>query len=214
MFPFPSKNPEIEFSKEQAEQQREHEDKIESFKATSQDDQTALNMQSERTDLLKWQQDLDPELQKLINTLKGHVLVNNSWVPRTYWKDGKLVRARAMCNDRFIQEVIVPQSSSFLDRNIINTWYEEKDILSSLKNTCDDIADAMADHYDDYGIEFTDYSIITRNIKNVIRPGAYRALRGWTKKIDSTIIRRVEQSSEDNQKEKKGIFDVFKPTKF
>ena len=213
MFPFPSKNPEIEFSKEQAEQQREHEDKIESFKATSQDDQTALNMQSERTDLLKWQQDLDPELQKLINTLKGHVFVNNSWVPRTYWKDGKLVRARAMCNDRFIQEVVIPQCTPYMDRNIINTWYTEKQILDGLKNTMWDIKDAMADNYDCYDIEFTNYDLVLRNVISIIKPGAFRALEGWTTKINATMIKRIEQSS-DQEKEKKGLFDVFKPTKF
>jgi hypothetical protein len=209
MFPFPSENPEMKFTKEQNKEQMQHVEKLETFKATAQDDQTALQMQEDRTDLLKWQQDLDPELQKLINTLKGNVLGDDGWVPRTFWKDGKLVRARAMCNDRFIQEVVIPQCSPFLDRNIINTWYEETDILNNLRNTYDDIVDAMSDHYDEYGIEFTDYDIVLRNIKNVIRPGAYRALKGWTKKIDSTIIRRVEQSNDSQEKDKKGMMSMF-----
>jgi hypothetical protein len=77
------------------------------------------------------------------NTLKGNVLVNNTWTPRTYWKDGHLVKARPMCNDRFIQEVVLPQCTPYMDRNIINTCYTEKQILDGLKNTMWDIKDAL-----------------------------------------------------------------------
>ena len=206
MLGFNKENPEMKFAKEQSEEDREHSKSIETFRATAQDDQTALQMQAERTDLLKWQQDLDPELQKLIHNLKGEVLVNDVWQQKQYRKGDKIFTIRPICNDRFIQEIIIPQCSPFLDRNIFNTWYEEKDILETLRNTCDDLCDTMADHYDEYGIEFTDFDNVLRNIKNVIRPGAYRALKGWTKKIDSTIIRRVEQSSENpTQKDKKGF---------
>ncbi|MBU1456907.1 MAG: hypothetical protein KKD01_19505 [Proteobacteria bacterium] len=207
---FNTENKEMQFNKELANKQHDHEQNIETFKASSQDDQTALQMQSERTDLLKWQQDLDPELQKFIHKLRGEILINNAWVPKSFWQNGKLVKIKPLCNEKFISDVIEPQCSPFLDRNLFNTWYEGQDILDSLKNTCDDIADVMADHYDAYGIDFTDYGIIMRNIKNVIRPGAYRALKGWTKKIDSSIIRRVEQSNDTNEKEKRGILDVFK----
>jgi len=210
MFPFPSKNPELEFQKEQNSIDRKQQQQSEINRMTAADDQTALNMQEERTDLLKWQQDMEPELAKLIMTLKGFQQVEGKWTPRTYWKDGKFVKAVPMCNDNFISEVVIPQCTPFLDRNIINTWYEEVEILNSLRNTCDDIVDAMCDHYDTYGIEFTNNDIIMRNIKNVIKPGAFRALRGWTKKIDSTIIRRVEQSSDNPDKDKKGILSVFK----
>jgi len=214
MFPFPSEaSKEIQFTKEQNEEQRKHDTALETYKVNAQEDQVALAEMNERSDLIMWQQNLDPELQKLVNTLKGNVLVNNVWTPRTYWKDGKLVRARAMCNDRFIQEVVIPQCTPYMDRNIINTWYTEKQILDSLKNTCFDIKDAMCDNYDCYDIEFTNYDLVLRNIISVIKPGAFRALEGWTTKINATMIKRIEQSS-DQEKEKKGLFDVFKPTKF
>lgn len=207
---FNKKNPEFEFHREQSERDRQNVQNIETMRTTSQDDQTAIEIQQERNDLLKWQQDLSPDLQNLIHTLKGEIFVENRWTPRTYWKDGKLFNVRPICNDKFIQEVVIPQCTPFLDRNIINTWFEEDDILSSLKNTCDDIVDTMCDHYDEYGIEFCDYDIVLRNIKNVIKPGAFRALRGWTKKIDSTIIRRVEQSNDgQNKQENKGLLNLF-----
>ena len=203
-------NNEYNFHREQSGKDRAMTQGIEATRIGSQDDMTTMNVETERTDLLKWQQDLDPELQKLIHNLKGETFINSEWQPRTFWKDGKLFNARPMCNNKFIQEVVVPQCTPFLDRNIINTWYEEEQILNSLKFTCDDIVDAMSDHYDEYGIEFTDYDIVLRNIKNVIKPGAFRALKGWTKKIDSTIIRRIEQSNDGQEKEKKGLMSVFK----
>jgi len=207
---FPKQNPEHNFYSDQSSKDRKHQQDMETAKIGVSDDQTALQMQEERTDLLKWQQDLDIELQKLIHILKGEICVNNEWQPRTFWRNGKKFNVRPMCNDKFIQEVVIPQCSPFLDRNIINTWYEEEQILSNLKFTCDDIVDAMCDHYDEYGIKFTDYDIVLRNIKNVIKPGAFRALKGWTKKIDSTIIRRIEQSSDNQDKEKKGLMNAFK----
>jgi len=214
MFPFQTENPEIKFNREQTEKQMNHDTQMESFRAANTTDQVDLAVQNERTDLLKWQQDLDPELQRLIHTLKGEILVNGGWEPRTFWKDGKLIKTKAMCNERFISEVIVPQCTPYLDRNILNTYYEEHMILTNLRNTCWDIKDAMADNYDLYDIDFTNYDLVLRNIINVIKPGVFRALRGFTKKIDSTIIRRVEQSSDANQPEKKSLFDTFKPSKF
>jgi len=207
---FNNSNPEFKFHKEQSGKDRQFTQGIETMRMGSQDDQTSLKMQEERTDLLKWQQDLNEELQKLVFTLRGYTIIGGEWKPRTYIREGVEYYERPMCNDRFIQEVVVPQCTPFLDRNIINTWYEEEQILSSLKFTCDDIVDAMCDHYDEYGIEFTDYDIVLRNIKNVIKPGAFRALKGWTKKIDSTIIRRIEQSSDNSDKDKKGFMSAFK----
>ncbi len=207
---FPKQNPEYNFHREESKKDKQFTQALETTKMGVSDDQTALNMQEERTDLLKWQQDLDIELQKLIHILKGEVCVDNGWARRTYWREGKKYFVRPMCNDKFIQEVVIPQCTPFLDRNIINTWYEEEQILNNLKLTCDDVTDAMCDHYDGYGIDFTDYDIVLRNIKNVIKPGAFRALKGWTKKIDSTIIRRIEQSSDNQEKEKKGLMSVFK----
>jgi len=213
MFGFDAESKELKFTKEQNEEQREHDSKLETFKANAQEDQIANNQMNERSDLIMWQQNLDPELNKLINTLKGNVLINNEWTPRTYWKEGKLQKVRPMCNDRFVAEVIIPQCTPYMDRNIINTWYSEKQILDSLKNTCFDIKDAMCDNYDCYGIEFTNYDLVLRNIISVIKPGAFRALEGWTTKINATMIKRIEQSN-DQQKEKKGLFDAFKPTKY
>ena len=54
---FNKQNPEFNFHKEQSGKDRKFTQGIETMKMGSQDDVTALKMQEERTDLLKWQQD-------------------------------------------------------------------------------------------------------------------------------------------------------------
>lgn len=153
--------------------------------------------QESRSDLIKWQQDLDDELIELVMKLKGYSKHENGWIK---------VRDEPLCNDLFIDSVVIPQCKPFLSRNLINSNFKEESVLCSLKNTADDIADNMADGYDIYGIKFTNYNLVTRSIKNVITPGAFRALNGWTKRTDSTNFKRVESSFDNPQQPTRELF--------
>ncbi len=186
-----------------------------SYLDSTKDDHVALEMQQERTDLLKWQQDLDDELQGLIHTLKSEMLDPESmaWVAkkRFVWKDGKPLEVIVppLCNDQFIHDVVIPQCKPFLSRNQINTNLTERTILMTLRFTFDDIADAMVDNNAKYGIEFTDFDLIMRLLKNVCRPGIYRSINGWNKKTDSTIFKSVETRSDMQNAEKKKLLGMF-----
>lgn len=166
-----------------------------------QEELTYLQQQELKSDLLRWQQELGDEILDLVTTLQGVTTV-----------DGKLVRvSEPICNIKFIYDVVVPQCKPFMSRNMINTNFNEIQILNDLKNTSNDIADAMGDNNDLYEIDFKNYDLVCRLIKNTIKAGAFRALNGWTKKIDSTVIKRIEATHEglkDPQPKKKllGIF--------
>jgi len=156
----------------------------------SKDELSYVDIQEKRSDLLKWQQDLDDEIVKLIMTLQGYSnLDGNGWIQI---KD-------PMCNKKFIHDVVLPQTEPFLSRNMFNTNFTEEQILNDLRNTCDDIADAMADNYDSYEINFKDYDLISRLIKNSIKSGIFRALNGWNKKIDSTVFKSIEANTTANE---------------
>jgi len=158
----------------------------------SSDEMSYLQQQEFKADLLKWQQDLGDEGVNLILTLLGMEKIN-----------GKLTQVReSMCNEKFIYEVVKPQITPFTSRNLINSNYDEITILNDLKHTCNEIADAMADNYDDYDILFTNFDLILRLIKNTIKPGILRALKGWTKNTDSTIIKRIEAMHEQQSPQK------------
>ena len=157
----------------------------------------------DRTDLLKWQQDLDDELYKMVMELRGFSRTDDGWE--------KIPNTKPLCNDKFIFDVIIPQCEPFLSRNMINSNFSEKTILSDLKFTCNEIADNMADGYDIYGIDPINYDLILRKIKNVIKAGSFRSINGWTKKTDSTVSRRLESISESGLiPQKKGLFDAVK----
>jgi len=150
-------------------------------------DEIAYLQQREfKSDLIKWQQDLGDEGMSLIMTLLGIEKL-----------DGKLVQVREpMCNQQFIYEVVKPQITPFTSRNLINSNYDEITILNDLKYTSNEIADVMSDNFDRYDIEFTNFDLILRLIKNTIKPGIFRAHKGWTKNTDSTIIKRIEAMHE------------------
>lgn len=163
------------------------------FAAASNAEQVDLVQQETKSDLIKWQQELDDELMNVVYKLKGYTRDERGvWV-----KPNDCI---ALCNDKFIEHVFIPNCKPFLSRNLINSNFTEDRILALLRNTMNDFADNMADHYDEYEIEFQNFDLIDRLTKNVIVSGAFRALQGWTKKTDSTNFRRIE-SSIDNQRE-------------
>ena len=177
-----------------------------------QDDQTTMIKQEERKDLIRWQQDMDEELQKLVFKLKRYYLNDrNEWVPKMIMENGKLMRAKPMCNDLFIEEVVEPNCEPYLSKGSTNSNLTEKSILDGLRNTFNDISSTMANNFDRYDISEQDQqSNIIRILKNVLTPAAFRSLNGWTKKTDSTIFRRIEQDNMGLQQQpKKGVMGMF-----
>lgn len=164
-------------------------------------DMVDLSHQEEKTDLIKWQQDLEPELMDLVYKLKGWILIDGQWM-----KPGD---CRPLCNDVFINKIVIPSCKPYLCRNMINTNLSEERILHSLKRTSNEIADNMCDGWDIYEIDFIDYDVVLGTIKTTIIPGAFRSLNGWTKKTDSTIFKRIESSFDNpNAQQKKTIFGI------
>jgi len=150
-------------------------------------DQLDISVQESKSDLIKWQQDLDTELFELVLQLRGAEKSNDG----TYYIPAN---ANPLCNDLFVTDVVIPQCKPFIARYFINSNLDETRILKALESTCNDICNLMADGYDIYNIEFIKFDDVMRIIKNVLIPSAFRALNGWTKKTDSTNFRRIESS--------------------
>lgn len=198
--PFKPKPEQIE--RKQIKEERNFVRESQMLDSASKDDQSYIVSQESKTDLLRWQQDLDDELFNLIQQLLGYQKV----------KEGFIEFSGAMCNKKFITEVIIPQCKPFMTRSLINSNWDEKMILNRLKITSNVVADSMSDNWDAYSIEFTNFDAVLNEVKTTIIAGAYRALNGWTKRIDSTMIKRIESMSEQMQEpqQKKGLLGVFK----
>jgi len=161
-------------------------------------DQIDIAYQESKTDFLKWQQDLDPELEKIAYQLTGWIKQKGQWV-----KSNK----KGLCNDRFMDDVVIPQCSPYLSRIMTNTNLQEERILKMLECTANTIADNMADNFDAYDIDPINYDIVLNEIENFCVSSAFRSVDGWTKKMDSTMMKRVETLAESQQQpQKKGLF--------
>ncbi len=166
------------------------------------EEQTEVMDKEGKSDLLKWQQDLDPELEAIAFRFTGWKKQDGEWV-----KSG----TTPLCNNRFMNDVVAPQLEPFLTKNLINSNLSEDRILIDLKHTANDIMANMCDGYDQYGIDFKNYDLVLRVLKNTMKSSAFRALNGWTKKVDSTVFKKLESSFDNaNQQQQKGIFGFKK----
>ena len=193
----PFGNTEEKRARKERELDRQQVSDLETMKTASMDDQTQVYHQESRSDVIRWQQELADELLNLIQILLGkHINEKGDWVETKH----------QLCNEVFIEEVIIPQCSPYLSRNLFNSNLEEKRILLNLRNTMHDIVNSMADNYNRYNIKFYNLDLVVRVIQNVINPSPFRAYKGFTKKMDSTMIKRLE-SFQDSDKKQKSFFE-------
>ena len=191
-------NMQVEAEKRAMDFQREQN----TIQTASREDTTELMNQQGRPDLIKWQQDLRQELIELKLKLLGYELTNDGWVKRH----------KPLCNELFVNQIIDPLFSSFMSRGFINTNLDERQLLMRLKKTCNNFAKTLISKSEKYEIEFEDFDDLDSQVKNILVPAAFRALKGWTKKTDSTIFKRLETSQENSKDEEKksGMFGFTK----
>ena len=79
---------------------------------TAPEEQTEIMNQEGKSDLLKWQQDLDPELETITFRLTGWTKRGGEWVKTD---------RRPLCNELFMNDVVAPQLEPFLTKNLINS---------------------------------------------------------------------------------------------
>ncbi len=169
------------------------------YATTTPTEQTDIFNQEGKSDLIRWQQDLDDDLLELAKSQTGWTKVDETWIK---------TNAIPLCNDLFMADVVLPQCKPFMSRSGINSNLNEDRLLCMLRSTADDIADNMCDGFDKYGINFINYDVVLRLIKTTITHGAFRALEGWTKKLDSMNFKRVETSMDKPEQEKRSLFRI------
>jgi len=176
------------------------------FQTAAAEDATELMNQQGRPDLIKWQQDLKQEVVELKKKLLGYELGTNEQ-GQVCW----VQRHKPMCNELFVNQIIDPMFSAYMSRGFINTNLDEHQLLMRLKKTCNNFSKTLISKSEKYAIEFEDFDDLDNEVKNILVPAAFRALKGWTKKTDSTIFKRLETSQENNKdEEKKNMFGFSK----
>jgi hypothetical protein len=170
------------------------------FQAGAQDDTQFERVMTEKSDLIRWQQEFDEELEKTKNSLRGLAWNGKEW---------SRVK-KPMCNETFIN-FFETVCSPFMNKSWINSNLDERRILDRLEKVCNTLTDFMSDNYDSLDIKFVDNDAVAEMTKSFIIGAAYRAINGWTKKTDSTLMKRIEAFNEQTggQQPKKGSLGWF-----
>ena len=208
-------------AKEAAKAEKREKDFIrerDTFNTHHTDDNTYLATQDNKSDLIRWQQEFDAELDELFHELLSEKKVGGVWVPKTYKEyniDKKIWITKdvsPLCSAEFAEKLIRIGVKPWLNKNAVNSNLTEKTIIKMLRNTHNDIVGAISDGWGIHGIKsLDDANHICRMLKNYVDPAAYRALNGWTKNTDSTMIKRIESSQESLQKQQNtGLLGLFK----
>lgn len=169
-------------------------------------DQLYMDIQDRKSDLIRWQQNLDEDLFRMVLKLLCLTTDQEGNVKPLTDRQGNPLPP--MCNTMFIEHVFEPSMIPFMSKNLINSNYAEERILKKMKHTANNIVDKISDDYEKFGINpIYDGEIILRMMKNYIEDSCWRSLKGWTKKTDSSVIKRHEvENTSDMERQKSGLF--------
>lgn len=173
------------------------------FNSHHTDDATYLETQAAKSDLIRWQQEFDSELEKLYHELLSEVKTSKGWEPKTYKEYDEKTKTYLiktippLCSAAFADKIKSMALQPWLNKSAVNSHLSEKKILSMLRNLHNDVAGLISDGWGLHGIKsIDDANYITRMVKNYVDPAAFRALEGWTKRTDSTMIKRIESQQD------------------
>lgn len=170
--------------------------------------------------LVKWQLDIKEELARIENLLRKSI-------PRVdengneYFEKAKDVDQ--IFNDNGVNQIL-NLLAWYLNKNIILSNFDEKQIEMRMKQLGDELTDFVFNNYQEFGLNNKDkikhYPIVIINIVNTIEAAYYRALNGGERESLRTA-RTVTQSEPiggsspysqmaiQNQQRR---FSMFKPT--
>jgi len=187
----------------------------------NQDMKTAPTMfQGENTDnLVKWQLDIKEELARIEHLLRKHV-------PKVD-REGNMYYAEPEESEQIFNETGVNEIlnilSWYLNKNIILSNFEEKEIKQRCKQFSEYLTNFIFNNYQRFGLDTKEkikhYPMIVMNLVNTIEAAYNRALNGGERESLRTA-RTVQQSEPiysspqmypQNQQQSKG-FSLTKPS--
>lgn len=165
-------------------------------------------MQDQRSNFLRWTQDLDERRDYLKFTLKNYELIQtpqgNEWKP--VMVDGKPLPPLA--NDNCIRRLLA-LADGFLSKNLINSNFDENRVLLMLRNSMWNLVTVLVIDFTKYGINgMADLNIIAETFKVAILPAPFRAYNDGERKHSRTIAKFQEVVMEQPQT-KKRKFSLF-----
>lgn len=172
------------------------------------DDATYIHFKEKNEDLMRWQQDLEDELNQLIHRLKNEIRIDGVWIPRV---DSQGEPLPPILNEKGISDIF-SEICPLMSRNLINSNYTEEQIYQRMRETADSITYLLMQNYEYYDMEMnvSRFDSIINQIIDVILPTFLRALNDGERRHQRTINKRVEAYNENLTKDKQsGIRGLF-----
>lgn len=141
--------------------------------------QAYTNIQSQESNLIVWQLELDNILERIEHLLKGDILVDNGKGDHVYTtpKDKRLI----ILNEYGVQ-LVMNFISFYLNRNTILSNYREERIYEILHNLGYELSDLLYINYETMGLDTVEKksraAMFVMNILHMIESAYNRALNG------------------------------------
>lgn len=192
--------------------------KVENAQVKKEYGQISMFGGGDNENLIKYQLDLNEDLERVDHLLRGHTLKHN--------KDGELVWMNLDDNsfrpfNEFGVDMLMKIISFYLNRNTILSNYSEEMINWKIKDLGDEIADLIFMEYDAMGMDTPEkkkqYPMIVRELIDTVHSAYLRALGGGERdslrtarhvsQTDNPMMQMMNQGKIPTAKR-----SIFKPT--
>lgn len=170
--------------------------------------------QPDKSDLIIWQQNLDPELQQLIHDLRNEYMDDNGeWIQEHRYKGrdkhgNAIWEPSPILNERGIQ-VIISMLRPLTGRNLMMSNYSETRILISLSRNLKTLVAHLAYNRELYELKKGDMSQVVELYKRVAEPAHWRCWNNGERRYLTHTSKRVEAVSDNPQHKPKSFLGMF-----
>ena len=175
------------------------------------DEQYLGEIQRERAELTRWQQDLTEELQLMVHRLKNERTdADGKWIRNQVFDsiDNKMVDAEPLCSDECIWRLIAMLEPS-TSKNLMMSKYDKDSILNALLDLCNTVTtDVLIANRKRFKIRMSDLSPIMQIFKTAATPTYFRALGANEKEYLRGIRKDTYLHTTGDEKVKKGIMGL------
>lgn|SRR3990167_4472762 len=204
------KNKQMKQEKQEAESEREFVRSENMMNHAFQDDNSFFQFQQAKSDLTRWQQDLDNTIDELKYNLMNYVHTDDGWKPDTVVgrdQEGNLVHVPLppMLN-KYGTYKMISIVKQYLNRNTMMSNLQEEQILRMLRRLNEKLVIHLGMSFDIYEIDKRDLPIIKKLILDSVEVTLYRAWNNGERKYLNTINKRVEAYADKPKELKKGLF--------
>jgi len=183
------------------------------MEAAHADERQFIEMQEGRSDLLRWQQDMNNEVEGFIHELRREVNKEGIWQRKTVFKeydadDNEVwVEMPPIMNEMGIDKIRT-LLNGITSRNLFNSNYTDDRVFANLRRIISNLIYDIRDNYKTYNLRFEDFTWLVDKVKTIAEASFWRSWNNGERKYQTTIYKSIEARNEHHaqQEKKKTIF--------